>query len=65
MVDERFIMHRYKATRLSVAVGVILMAGYFFYEFVAHRLIRWDLFVIMASMAVVKVVAMLYLRRTN
>jgi hypothetical protein len=65
MVDERFLAHRYKATRLSTMVGVVLMFVYFTYEVVTRREIRWDLFVIMCAMAATKVIAMLYYRRTN
>jgi hypothetical protein len=65
MIDERFIMHRYKATRLAMLVGIILMGVLFFREYIATRSIRYDLFGIMLAMAVAKVGAMLYYRRTN
>jgi uncharacterized membrane protein len=64
-MDERFIMHRYKATRLAMFVGIILMGVLFFYEYIAYRSIRYDIFTIMVAMAVAKVGAMLYYRRTN
>lgn len=65
LVDERFIMHRFKATRLAVAVGLALMSALFFYDAFAHGVIRWDLFVIILAMAVTKVCALLFYRRTN
>jgi len=65
MIDERFLAHRYKATRLATMVGVVLMLVYFTYEVVTRREIRWDLFVIMCAMAAAKVFAMLYYRRKN
>ena len=65
VVDERFVMHRYKATRLAMMVGVVLMFAYFTYEVVTERKIRWDLFAVMCAMAVTKVVAMAYYRRMN
>ena len=65
MLDERFITHRYKATRFAMLVGVILLAAFFFYGYVAHRAIRWDLFIIMLATAAAKVGAMIYYRRTN
>lgn len=65
MVDERFIMHRYKATRLSVLVGVILMLASFTWGYLGAGVMRWDLFVIMCAMAAVKVAAMFYYRRYN
>lgn len=65
MIDERFLAHRYKATRLATMVGVVLMFVYFTYDVVTRREIRWDLFVIMCAMAATKVLAMLYYRRKN
>lgn len=65
MLDERSIIHRYKATRLSVLVGTLIMFVYFTYELVATKVIRWDLFIIMAAMAVVKLAARFYFARTN
>ena len=65
MVDERFIMHRFKATRLATLVGTILMAVFFFYAYIEGKVIRWDLFVVMCAMAATKVLAMVYYRRTN
>jgi hypothetical protein len=63
--DERFIMHRYKATRLATMVGMIMMFAYVTFEIVVHRIIRWEIFVIMAAIAATKSIAMLYYRRTN
>lgn len=65
LVDERFIVHRFKATRLAVAVGLALMAALFFHEAFARDRIRWDLLVIILAMAVTKVCALLYYQRTN
>ena len=65
MLDERFITHRYKATRFAMVIGVILIAAFFSYEFIVHRTIRWDLFIILCATAVAKVGAMMYYRRTN
>ena len=64
-MDERFIMHRYKATRLAIFVGVVIMGALFFREYIINRTIRYDLFVTMLAMAVAKVGAMIYYRRTN
>ncbi|UCG50840.1 MAG: hypothetical protein JSW58_11615 [Candidatus Latescibacterota bacterium] len=65
MVDERFITHRFKATRLATLVGTVLLAVFFFYAYIAKQVIRWDLFIVMCAMGVTKVLAMLYYRRTN
>ncbi len=63
--DERFVMHRYKSTRIAVTAGLVTLFFFFTYEAVKKDVIRWDLFTVVAVMAVVKVVAMLYYRKTN
>jgi len=65
MVDERFLAHRYKATRLATMVGVVLIFAFFTYALVKTGEIRWDLFIVMCAMAAAKVIAMAYYRRTN
>jgi hypothetical protein len=65
MMDERFIMHRFKSTRFAVLVGTILIFAVFTYHIVKNNVIRWDLFIIILAMAVAKVAAMIYYRRTN
>jgi hypothetical protein len=65
MLDERFILHRFKSTRLAVLAGTVTILALFTYHAVADKTIRWDLFSILAAMAVVKICAMLYYRRTN
>lgn len=64
-MDERFFMHRFKSTRLATAVGLVLMLGWFNYEYLANEVLRIDLFVIMLAMAITKLGAMLYYRLTN
>ena len=63
--DERFIMHRFKSTRLAVLVGTFTILAMFTYHAAVSRTIRWDLFCILAAMAVAKVCAMLYYHKTN
>ena len=65
MLDERFIMHRFKSTRFAVLVGTVLMFAIFTYHVVKNDVIRWDLFAVMLAMAVAKVAAIIYYRRTN
>jgi hypothetical protein len=60
--DERFIVHRYYSSRLALAVGMILIAGIFFYEMLVNDQLRLDLLLIMAAMALTKVLAMAYYR---
>jgi hypothetical protein len=65
MLDERFVMHRFKSTRLAVLAGLILLFAFFTYDAVAKDVIRWDLFAVSAAIAVVKMCAMIYYQRTN
>lgn len=63
--DERFIMHRYHSTRVAMIVGIVLIVGWFNYEFIVNHHVRWDLAIIAGAMAVTKLVAMAYLRLTH
>ena len=63
--DERFITHRFYATRLAMVVGIILIAGWFCYELAVDHHLRWDLAVIGGTMAVTKILAMVYYRATG
>jgi hypothetical protein len=63
--DERFVMHRYHSSRLALAVGVALLAGWFFYLLVARDIVRYDLAIILGLIALTKLVAMAYLRLTH
>jgi multisubunit Na+/H+ antiporter MnhG subunit len=65
MVDERFLAHRYKATRLATMVGVVLIFAFFTYALVKTREIRWDLFIVLCAMAAAKVIAMAYYKKMN
>ncbi|MGD9094023.1 MAG: hypothetical protein PVF74_14335 [Anaerolineales bacterium] len=60
--DERFIMHRYYSSRLALAVGMILMSGFFFYEMLVNNQLRLDILITIAVMALTKVLAMAYYR---
>ncbi|MGD8698268.1 MAG: hypothetical protein PVJ43_03190 [Gemmatimonadales bacterium] len=64
-VDERFIMHRYYSTRIAMIVGMVVLAGWFFYEHFINGVLRWDLFIILMVIAVTKVLAMIYFRITH
>jgi len=63
--DERFVMHRYYSTRLSMIVGMILIVIWFNYELIANNHVRWDLLVIAGVMAITKLMAMAYYRITQ
>ena len=63
--DERFIMHRFYSTRVSMIVGLVAIFIWFNYELLVNDLYRWDLFAIVGMMGVTKVGVMLYLRLTR
>ena len=63
--DERFIMHRYKATRVSVVVTAVVMAVMFNYYYIVEHVIKKDIVILMSVMVVSKLVAMTYYRFTN
>jgi hypothetical protein len=64
-LDERFIAHRHRSSRLALGVGILLMAAWFNYELIAHRRVEMDLLVSLAAMAVTKVVSMIWLAHTD
>ena len=64
-MDERSILHRYKATRLSVLVVLLVMLGWILYEQFVNNIFRYDLFLLILIMAVVKLVARFYYSKTN
>ncbi len=64
-LDERFVAHRHRSSRLALAVCVTLLAAWLTYDlWVAHR-VRWDLLVILAATALTKVASMLWLAWTD
>lgn len=65
MVDERFLTHRLKSTSLAGVVGGVLAGVLFFFRHVVQDTPSWDLFAVVATMAVVKVAVLLYYRTRN
>ena len=64
-IDERFLMHRLKSTSLAGIVGALVAAGFWARSYYGDHVFRWDLFAVIATMAVVKVTAMLWFRFTD
>jgi len=64
MIDERFLTHRLRSTSTAGLVGVAVAGGLFFYR-LFHHVISWDLFAVVATMAVVKVALMIWYHRTD
>lgn len=63
--DERFIMHRYYSTRLSMIVGIVLIVIWFNYELLVNQHLRLDLAVIAGAIAITKIMAMVYFHVTH
>lgn len=64
-IDERFLRHRLRSTSIGGLSAVLLAAAFFFYSLFAHHLIRWDMFAIVATAAVVKIAVLLWYRVTD
>ncbi len=65
MIDERFVLHRYKASSHAAVVAAVLLASFFLWDFYGHGTVRVDLLTTLCAMAIVKVAAMIYYRRTE
>ena len=64
-LDERFLEHRYRASRLSLIVAVLLLGGWLLYDFYGRDMLHVEIIVILAAMAVTKLAAMAYYRMTG
>lgn len=64
-VDERFLMHRLKATSFASMIGVTLAMSLFAYHYWEDHVWNWELFSIGAVMALVKQGVMAWYRHTN
>lgn len=60
-IDERFLTHRLRSTSIGGLSAVLVAAVFFFYN-LSHHVIRWDLFAIVATAAVVKMGVMVWYR---
>lgn len=64
-IDERFLMHRLRSTSIAGNASVIVTAGFFFHSIWAKNVIRWDLFAIIATAAIVKLAVLIWYRFTD
>jgi hypothetical protein len=62
VIDERFLLHRYKSTSHAGIAGAVLMGAWIAYEALRKDVIRWDFVFIMVVMIVVKWGFMLWYR---
>jgi uncharacterized membrane protein YccC len=60
-IDERFLTHRLRSTSIGGLAAILVAAAFFFYN-LTHHIIRWDLFAIVATAAVVKMGVMVWYR---
>jgi len=59
-IDERFFHHRQRSTSIAGIAGAAVAGGLFFYHYFAHGVVSWDLFAVVATIAVVKVALMFF-----
>lgn len=64
-LDERFFRHRLRSTSIGGLSGVAVAAAFFFYGILSQRVIRWDMFAIVATAAVVKMGMMIWYRMND
>ena len=65
ILDERYFLHRYKATSHAGIVMAVLVAAFFLYHRLHDDVFRWDLLIPLLAGAVTKVIAMVHYRRTD
>jgi len=54
LLDERFVLHRYKSTSHAGMAVALALGGWFLYDQVTVGRIRWDLLVLLGLMVAVK-----------
>lgn len=64
-MDERYLLHRYKATSHAAVAAAFAIGGCFFWEQFANGTLRYDLLAILGVMAVVKLGFMIWYRARN
>jgi len=64
-IDERFLEHRRRSTSIAGITGALLAISLFAYHYFAHGTLNWELFAIAATVAIVKVILMIWYRITD
>ena len=62
LVDERFLMHRLRSSSLAGMAGGTVAGGLFLYRMLVDHIRDWDLFAVLAVIALVKLTMMIYYR---
>jgi hypothetical protein len=65
LVDERFLMHRLRATSLGGIAGGTAAMLTFAWGYFVHHLWRWDMLAIALTIIAVKYTALIYFRLTD
>ena len=63
--DERFSIHRLKATRLAAIAGAAVAGGWYLFYFWTRHELHQDLLSVLLVMIVVKFATIAYYRTTN
>lgn len=53
-IDERFVLHRYKSTSHAGVLAALIMAAWFWYDWIENDVTRYDFLIVLCSMAVFK-----------
>lgn len=65
VVDERSLTHRLRSTSIAGIVGGVTALGLFAYRFYHDHIWNWDLFAVGATIAGVKLAAMIWYHFTD
>ncbi|NPE28314.1 hypothetical protein HNV12_10160 [Methanococcoides sp. SA1] len=64
-MDERIKRHQLISTRIAMLVAIAIIAGWFYYDLFANKIIRYDYMIVLSAAAVTKIGSMIYFRITN
>ena len=64
-MDERFLEHRYRASRFALIMGMLALGGLILYDQFTNDIIRVDLWAVVAIIALAKLGAMAFYRLTR
>lgn len=65
MIDERLILHRYKASSHAMNVGMAILGGFMFWGLAHGHHPRLDQWAVLGGTALTKMAFFLHFRRTN
>jgi len=64
-IDERFLEHRRRSTSYAGMAGAVAVYGFWAYRYFGQHVFSWDLFAILAIMALTKIGLMVWYRVTD